>query len=615
MSVRDEREPLAPRTTSLYDYALFRHGIEPDGRIPAGGYPLPGGFPAVSRRDRLDPPAAEAAVTAAIVPLLADPISVHAAEAAQTRLAALPVLPKHIHRIVLGIVPEGQYTARARRLPLRLARLLTRNGTHPSAVHAGLALLCNLGNSADTPTVRTLGMLREFSSEAVAVLDRIDRRAAAELELRVTAEAPGPDAFCDAVTAGDREAVRAVLTGGPTPTGRPRRIAEAARLDQLLDEYPQDPALTVAACRLLLAMAHTNQYRPEVLDYAQAHPVYEAVVARAHRLSPSTDSYALLLSLAQDLRSGAGAVLQWPPGRRAGLIDTLGRLLAEPLWAAVPDEAAAAAGIGPGKDPSGHRAGWMLRAGRRPFIPPAAPGTFEIEVVVSDPAVRNVVETRIVLGGRPLVPDLFASGGSNSPEYLLDAGRLRAGPEPREVQLAEAYCTEGCCGALYVTIRRDGDTVVWDGWRGVEGKRQPPPYRCDAAAYDAEVERAENDRSWSWPARDTARLLADGLRERPELLTAWDCRAGWTFTAWDDPQTVELCFTYAPAAEPGVPAKGDPWLQFAWRIPDDGTPPESQARAALERLAAQNPRTWARLCGGSKEYAEALGHDWPPGGP
>lgn len=45
MSVRDEREPLAPRTTSLYDYALFRHGIEPDGRVPRRGYPLPEGSP------------------------------------------------------------------------------------------------------------------------------------------------------------------------------------------------------------------------------------------------------------------------------------------------------------------------------------------------------------------------------------------------------------------------------------------------------------------------------------------------------------------------------------------------------------------------------------------
>lgn len=64
-------------------------------------------------------------------------------------------------------------------------------------------------------------MLQEFSRDAVAVLDRIDRTAAAELELGIGAGAPGHDAFRDAVAGGDREAVRAALTGGPTPPARP----------------------------------------------------------------------------------------------------------------------------------------------------------------------------------------------------------------------------------------------------------------------------------------------------------------------------------------------------------------------------------------------------------
>ncbi|MFH9968705.1 hypothetical protein ACH4PR_46710 [Streptomyces mirabilis] len=33
------------------------------------------------------------------------------------------------------------------------------------------------------------------------------------------------------------------------------------------------------------------------------------------------------------------------------------------------------------------------------------------------------------------------------------------------MRLAEASCTEGCCGALCVTIQRDGDYVLWDEWR------------------------------------------------------------------------------------------------------------------------------------------------------
>ncbi|MFE7183377.1 hypothetical protein [Streptomyces erythrochromogenes] len=597
MSVGDEREPLAPRTTSLYDYALFRHGIDaPDGRVPAGGYPLPDGFPAVSRRDRLDFAAAKAAVTEALVPLLADPISRRAADAVHLRLAALPVPRRTVHRIVCGIVPEERYAGRAR----RLARRLTRTGTHPSAVLAGLALLVRLGEPEDVPTVRALGRLREFSSAAIAALDRIDRHAAAEAELRRLAEPPPPNPLLDAVTGGDRGAARAALIHSATvkPVGPPRRVAEAARLDELLREYPEDPDLTGAAGRLLFAMSQPNQYRPEILDYAQARPVYESVVAGAHRLTPSARSYALLLALALDLYSGAGAVLDWPAGRRTELLDALGRLLDGPAWAAVADST-----------------GWVRRTGRTPFARPAEAEAFRIEVVAADPEHPNLVETRILRDGGPVALPLFASGSTNPPEYLLDTGRLRAGPEPREVQLAEAYCTEGCCGALYVTISRDGDEVVWDDWRGVEKKRRATAYRFDAAAYDAEVERAERDRSWSWPARDTARLISREVREHPGLLAAWDCRAGTAFTAWDEPESVELLFTYAPGQDAAVRGTNAPWLQFACRIPDDGTPPEEQARAVLDRIAAEDPRDWGRVCGGSKEYAAALGYDWPPGGP
>lgn len=97
---------------------------------------------------------------------------------------------------------------------------------------------------------------------------------------------------------------------------------------------------------------------------------------------------------------------------------------------------------------------------------------------------------------------VFGRGPAHSPEYLLDDGRLWAETEPREVQLAEAYCTEECCGALYVTIRRDADQVVWESWRRPQttpGSRDPAPelrtHRFDASAYDAEIARAETNRS------------------------------------------------------------------------------------------------------------------------
>ncbi|MEV7617485.1 hypothetical protein [Streptomyces sp. NPDC089799] len=618
MSAREERTALTPGAP-LHDYALFRHGIEPDGRIPRGGYPLPdappaqGGGPAEeSRRPRLTMRQAQAEATGALAPPLADPDPVRAAETVHARVRELRMPRRTLRACVRRMPLPDEAAAR------RTARLLARTGSDPAAVGIGVALLTRLGEPEDLDVLRTLGTLNEFSGEAVAALDRIDRQAAAVLALSTGRHAePCPHALLTALADGNRDAVRAALTDATAeePPDPPRRFAEAARLDELLHSFPLDTRLTTAAGRLLLAMAHTHQ-RPEILDYGRARTVYEAVVAGAHRLTPSRDAYALLLSLAQDLHSGAGSVLDWAPGRRTELLGTLGPLLAGPAWAAVPERAAAeAASAGHGTDAGSRRTAWILRTGQRPFAGPTVPEAFRIEVVVADPADRNLVETRILLDGRPVVPSLFASGGANPPEQLLDTGRLRAGPEPREVQLAEAYCTEGCCGALYVTVRRDGDAVVWDGWRGVEGGAEPPAYRFDAAVYDAEVERAENDRSWSWPARDTARLIARGLRERPELLGAWGCRPGWAGTVWDEPETVLLSFVYAPGDASGPVGTDRPWLQFAWRIPDDGTPPEARARAALGRLAEADPRTWARMCGGSKEHAEALGHPWPPEDP
>ncbi|MFE7122140.1 hypothetical protein ACFU99_42590, partial [Streptomyces sp. NPDC057654] len=262
------------------------------------------------------------------------------------------------------------------------------------------------------------------------------------------------------------------------------------------------------------------------------------------------------------------------------------------------------------------RARWIRRTGRRPFGRPAAPGGLRVEVVAGDPVDREPVETRILLGGRPVVPALFARGRANSPEFLLDDGRLRAAPQPHEVQLAEAYCTEGCCGALYVTIRRDGDQVVWENWRRPStgsASLEPAPglaaRRFDAVAYDIEIARAEADRSWSWTARTTARLIKAGLVERPDLLSRWDAKRGWISSGFDDPDTTVVTFDHAPGLGSGKP-DGIP-LHFRWVVPDDGTPPETQAAAALHRLAEEDPTTYSQVCGGNRERAEELGFAWP----
>ncbi|WP_328901338.1 hypothetical protein OHR86_16710 [Streptomyces sp. NBC_00441] len=80
--------------------------------------------------------------------------------------------------------------------------------------------------------------------------------------------------------------------------------------------------------------------------------------------------------------------------------------------------------------------------------------------------------------------------------------------------------------------------VVWSGWRGpvpAGGRRELPELRFDAFAYDAEIARASGDESWMWPARRAARLVAAGLRGRPDLLARWSVRFDWAGTAFRDP--------------------------------------------------------------------------------
>ncbi|MFD9030727.1 hypothetical protein ACFVZW_06120 [Streptomyces sp. NPDC059567] len=56
-----------------------------------------------------------------------------------------------------------------------------------------------------------------------------------------------------------------------------------------------------------------------------------------------------------------------------------------------------------------------------------------------------------------------------------------------------------------------------------------------------------------------------------------------------------------------------PWLQFVWSLPEGDTPPEARATAALTRLEATDPKTFAQVRGGSREHVEALGFPWPEG--
>ncbi|MEV7087832.1 hypothetical protein AB0O07_18375 [Streptomyces sp. NPDC093085] len=661
MSPRPERPALPGSPPALYDQALallstFPDGIPPRGRLTLRPGPALAGRAPAGRAPENPPPAGPAATSAgqvreavqeALTPLLPN-----TAATLHRRFARLGVLHRRhalrVHAAVaaLPLPPPGSEERDAARL---LARQLTRTGTTVPTVTAGIVLLIRLGEPEDIPYLSALGVLTEFTRPAVSALDALDRRAAAALWLAVHARAAELRPIVHTLwtkgagdtgntrntrnteNAGNQEAIRAALvrlTGPAGATARPRttrllnssvarRIAEAARLPGLLDRYPADPALLAGAAKLLARTVSARDDQIDLFAYGEAIGLYERVVTRAHLLAPTLDHHATLLTLAQELSSGPSVLLKWPPGRREELLATLDHVLAppeHPPGAPAQDSPGRLAPTPDDRLPR-RRAAWLHRTTpQRPFTSttPATSTTpssttpsstttpftrLRIEVVVADPADPQPVETRILLDGRPLVPGHFGHGPAEPPEVLLDEGRLRAGPVPHEVRLATASCAEPCCGALYVTIRRDGDEVVWENWRrpyALPGTQGPvpelPAHRFDAAAYDAEVARAETDRPWSWPARTTARLIRAGLRERPDLLARWGARAGWAGTDFRDPDTAVITFLHTPARTAETPEPHP--VQHLWHLPDNGTPPESQAAAALHRLTEQDPRTY-----------------------
>ncbi|MEV6602118.1 hypothetical protein AB0M36_35490 [Actinoplanes sp. NPDC051346] len=221
----------------------------------------------------------------------------------------------------------------------------------------------------------------------------------------------------------------------------------------------------------------------------------------------------------------------------------------------------------------------------------------QLRIVVPDLQHRGgTVQVRPVIDGRDIL-EVFPEGPGAQPEKLLAPdGPLTAAAQPHEVCLATAKCTEECCGALYVSIRRDGDQVVWGAWRNPDDEAlELPEFRFDAAEYDRELRDAGADTSWEWPARTVARLLGQRLREEPGLLARWDCElhavVAWP---WQRDDVTVLFF------HPGLPAAGEswPWQQFKLNLPVGHGDPADEVARLVDQLVTTDPRQAGQRCGG-----------------
>lgn len=170
--------------------------------------------------------------------------------------------------------------------------------------------------------------------------------------------------------------------------------------------------------------------------------------------------------------------------------------------------------------------------------------------------------------------------------------------EPRRIMITEPTCTAGCCGALYVTLRREGDRVIWDAWENTSDiAALPADITFDAAQYEAELARAAADRGWEEPVDTVARLLGQTLAG-----SGWFERWGCVLTGvWPrrgepdvpeeltSPDGVDVEFHH-------VQAPGERACSYAYELfVTSDQPLEEQVRQLAARILADDPRKTAEL--------------------
>ncbi|WP_199041577.1 hypothetical protein [Glycomyces salinus] len=473
----------------------------------------------------------------------------------------------------LGLEPE---------LSRVIALHLLRTGRTRLEIMTGLDLLATDLREEDIDLVREIALLQHGYGFTASEMLRASQRPGHSLYwLAVRSSPPDQALYADLLGMLSAEDMEELLTGLSVP--------DSIEILRMMSHRSQTPKWIKGSKHFTTALAQAAK-RPELFGSG-----ITGLVA--------------ITQVRDDLLYGHSALLDLEQGTRATVARDLLTALRAPQARELVSSALA-------DDPQDSEAIWLHRYienadDRDGDFPPG----LAIRIATPAPSTRQAPRTHLVVDGVPLVTSLFDHGAAGIPPVLLHRNQgLRTSAEVHEVWLAEADCTEGCCGVLAVRIRRDEATgrVLWDV-KATRGGTETAQFAFDAREYDAEVARAEADYSWEWPALRAARMLNRRLRDDPSLLSRWDC-CNYGAVSWNFDRSILRLILWHP--EPPNPDR--PWLQFQYRteIPD-ATSVDDDAVAAtveeiLERLRTNDPKSIGKLCGGSEENAKALGYPWPP---
>ncbi|MEU4174265.1 hypothetical protein [Streptomyces sp. NPDC026589] len=217
--------------------------------------------------------------------------------------------------------------------------------------------------------------------------------------------------------------------------------------------------------------------------------------------------------------------------------------------------------------------------------------TLSLRHVLPPAGADTWVEVRPFVDGRDLLKEFYLDGLGNCRQEWdgpAETWPLTPTQDSGLVIVGEPDCYPGCCGALFVDIRRAGDRVLWSSWKNTSSIHAalPDDLHFDAAQYDAELARAAADLTWEEPMDTVARLLKKTLVDSG-WFERWGCVLEQVRSSREEPCGVEVQFTQERRP-------GDHPRRFGYELPVTWTEPaEDQALRFAAAILAEDPRSTA----------------------